>query len=127
MPTNFTPSMDIPHLARKVILITGGTSGIGKAVVLSVAKHNPSHTCFTGRNTQAGAEVITEARTIAPACPMTFIQCDLCSPRETIRAALMKHFNHPSRLASFANAGVMAIPHGLIPEGDGVQFGTNHM
>ncbi|KAK9318795.1 hypothetical protein V1517DRAFT_334576 [Lipomyces orientalis] len=128
MPTNFTPSRDIPDLARKVILITGGTSGIGRAAVLSLAEHNPSHIYFTGRNAQAGAEVITEVRTLAPACPITFIQCDLCSPRETIRAALSKHFNHSSRLDIFiANAGVMAIPHGLTPEGYEVQFGTNHM
>ena len=76
---------------------------------------------------QAGSNVIAEAKSHAAACPVTFIQCDLSSSRETIRRALLDNFSS-SRLDIFiANAGVMAVPPGLTAEGFEVQFGTNYL
>ena len=108
-------------------LLFPGTSGIGKAAVLALAMHQPSHIYFTGRNSQAGSAVEAQAKSLTLTCPVTFIQCDLSSPRETIRRALVDHF-HSARLNIFiANVGVMAIPPGLTTEGFKLQFGTNYL
>lgn len=104
-----------------------GTTGIGKAAVIALASHNPSCIYFTGRNAQAGANVIAESKRQAPTCQITFIRSDLSASRNTIRGTILDNFKS-SRLDLFiANAGVMAVPPSLTDEGFEVQFGTNYI
>lgn len=104
-----------------------GTSGIGKATVLELATHHPARVYFTGRNAEAGANVVAEAKQLAPACNVTFIRCDLSSKREAIRTALVNSFDAKRLDFLILNAGIMAVPPGLSDEGYEVQFGTNVM
>ena len=90
----YNPDTDIPDLAGKVILITGGrpsfttnrmrthhltqysqkgTSGIGKTAVQELAKHNPRHIYFTGRNQQAADALIASLPSGGPRA--TFLPC----------------------------------------------------
>lgn len=39
----FNPDHDIPNLAGKVILVTGGNNGLGLETVRQLAKHGPAH------------------------------------------------------------------------------------
>ncbi|KAI4098968.1 MAG: hypothetical protein L6R37_006216 [Teloschistes peruensis] len=108
----------------------GGTSGIGKASVLALAAHNPAHIYFTGRNRSSADAVIAQAhKYLRPsACPpLTFIQCDLSSSRQSIRAALAERFRSDRLDILVANAGVIAVPEGLTVEGFEIQFGTNYL
>ena len=148
----FDPVKDIPDLSNKVILITGGlsplplcsepgtrtcpshylagTAAIGKAAVLALAAHNPARIYFTSRNSSAGSAVISKARhRFHPSAgpPLTFIQCDLSSSRDSIRAAIADNFQSSRLDILIANAGVMAIPADLTAEGSEVQFGTNYL
>ncbi|EGR48315.1 uncharacterized protein TRIREDRAFT_41312, partial [Trichoderma reesei QM6a] len=114
---------DVPNLAGKVILITGG-NGIGKQTVLELAKHNPSHIYFTGRNTLSAATVISQSN-LSPQS-ITFIPCDLAS-LESVRQAAETHFKHDRLDIFIANAGILAVPPGLTKDGYEIQFGTNHL
>ncbi|KAF2136924.1 uncharacterized protein K452DRAFT_312736 [Aplosporella prunicola CBS 121167] len=118
MPT-FNPAKDIPDLSGKVILITGGTSGIGLTSVHLLAPHKPSHIYFTGRNATAAESVISAAQVSAPTVPVTFIPLDLAGPRTEIRATLAPHFSGPDARLNIliANASIMATPPGLTTEG----------
>lgn len=120
--------LHINHLAQP-ISHPPGTAGIGKAAVFALAAHSPAHIYFTGRNTSAGAVVVSEAQKLYPSnCPpITFIQCDLSASRESIRAALTDNFRSSRLDILVANAGVMAIPSGFSAEGFEVQFGTNYL
>ncbi|KAJ0418316.1 hypothetical protein BJY00DRAFT_315044 [Aspergillus carlsbadensis] len=123
----FNPDTDIPNLAGKIIFITGGTAGIGKTTILSLAKHGPGHIVFTGRNVRRANEVITEARRTSPGILITFLECDLSS-FQSIQAASKQFLADFDMLdILFANAGIMGVPPGLTKDGYEVQFGTNHM
>ncbi|KAG9523119.1 hypothetical protein KCV07_g2794, partial [Aureobasidium melanogenum] len=120
----FDPAKDIPDLSGRVIFITGGTSGIGKAAVLTLAAHGPSKIYFTGRNAQAGHDVVAEVKSSTPSVQTTFIQCDLASSRQAIREAVTKNFASTQLHIFIANAGIMATPASLTQDGFEVQFGT---
>ncbi|KAM0715201.1 hypothetical protein Q7P37_009666 [Cladosporium fusiforme] len=123
----FNPDTDIPDLAGRVIFITGGTAGIGKTTILSLAKHGPKHIVFTGRNSKRADEVIAEARKVSPGLSISFLECDQSSLESVAAVAHNFLANFDTLDILFANAGVMALPPGLTKDGYEVQFGTNHM
>lgn len=115
-----------PPPTHHILSSRTGTSGIGRATVLALVAHNPSHIYFTGRNAAAAATVIASAKDISPTTETVFIPLDLSSTRDAIRSALLPHFTPTSRLEILiANAGIMAVPPGLTAEGFEIQFGTN--
>ncbi|KAJ6531163.1 oxidoreductase [Mycena capillaripes] len=123
----FNPSTDIHDLSGKVILVTGGTAGIGKESVLVLAKHNPACIYFTGRNSTRANQVIAEIKSAAPSVAIVFLECDLESLASVEKAA--KQFNSQSDRLDIlmCNAGVMNVPPALTKEGYEVHFGTNHV
>jgi len=123
----FNPEKDIPDLSGQVILVTGGTAGLGAQTVLLLAAHNPAHVYFTGRSAAKANEVISEAKSKFPSVSVTFIELDLAS-LASVQAGAKKFLNTNTRLDKLiCNAGVMALPPGLTKDGYEIQFGTNHM
>ncbi|KAI1136476.1 NAD(P)-binding protein [Hypoxylon sp. FL0543] len=117
----------IPDLAGRVLLVTGGTGGIGAEIVVELAKHNPGRIFFTGRNAKAAEKTIERVKAVAPNVTTTFVPCDLAS-LATVRDAADKILAETERLDIFlANAGIMAKPAGLSTDGYEVHFATNHM
>ncbi|KFY30211.1 hypothetical protein V494_08223 [Pseudogymnoascus sp. VKM F-4513 (FW-928)] len=117
----------IPDFSGQVILITGGTGGIGVEIIVELAKHNPAHIIFTGRNATAARTTISRAQTLTPGATLTFIPCDLAS-LTSVNAAADKIIAATPRLDIFLpNAGIMAQPPGLSEDGYEVQFATNHV
>ncbi|KAF2106455.1 dehydrogenase with different specificitie [Lophiotrema nucula] len=120
---SYEPDRDIPDLAGKVFLITGGTNGLGRQTVLALSEHNPEHIYFTGRNERDAASLIGE---IGPA-KSTFIRCDQTSV-SSVHGAAHKFLALSKRLdVLICNAGVMAIPPGLTKDGYELHFGINHL
>ncbi|RFU73952.1 oxidoreductase, short-chain dehydrogenase reductase family [Trichoderma arundinaceum] len=149
MGFGYDPDKDVPDLSGKVILITGGkllshlvslnenlilmktnaderlligTSGIGKTAILELAKHNPAHIYFTGRNEKAAAEVVSQC---AVSSNITFLPCELDSFK-SIRDAAAK-FRHDRLDVFVANAGILAVPPAVTKDGYEIQFGVNHV
>ena len=92
------------RLAGKVALITGATSGIGKATAIVFAAEGAS-LVITGRRSKLGREV--EAQIRAGKAPCTFIEADHTLPgdcRQVVEAALQE-FGRIDIL--FNNAGIV--------------------
>ncbi|QGA19793.1 hypothetical protein EYB26_007487 [Talaromyces marneffei] len=122
---NFNPEKEIPELDGKVIFITGGTSGLGRASVASLAKRNPAHIYFTGRNNKAAQELIHEVHTEKPSVKLTFVKMDMTSLVSVKEAC--KEFVHDRLDILMCNAGVMFIPAGVSKDGFELHFAINHL
>ncbi|PVH81482.1 oxidoreductase [Cadophora sp. DSE1049] len=123
----YDPEKDIPDLSGRVILVTGGTAGLGAQTVTLLAAHSPSQIFFTGRSATSATTLITTLKTTHPTTAITFIPLDLASLASVQAGA--KHIQSlTTRLdILICNAGVMALPPGLTEDGYEIQFGTNHV
>lgn len=127
---SYDPPTSIPDLTNKTILVTGGTAGLGAETILSLAQHNPAHIFFSGRNSASAESLISKVKSstkLTNTPPVTFLKCDLASLASVSSAA--KGFLAQSQTLDilFCNAGIMAQPPGLTPDGYEIQFGTNHL
>ncbi|KAK7221391.1 hypothetical protein V2G26_009394 [Clonostachys chloroleuca] len=124
----FVPDKDIPSLDGKVILVTGGNSGLGKQSILEFSKHGPKEIWLGARSKAKALEAIEDITAKVPnAPPIKFVQMDLGS-FSSVRKAAKTFLQETDRLdILLLNAGIMSTPPGTIEDGYEVQFGTNHM
>ncbi|OAA63710.1 NAD(P)-binding domain protein [Niveomyces insectorum RCEF 264] len=135
--TDFNPDTDIPSLAGKVIFITEGTAGLDRESVLALAKHDPAHIFFTGRNTEAAQALINEvqnqdsgnsgnarvpATTAVPG--ITFLKPDMTS-LATVKAIAAK-FAHDRLDLLICNTGIMVNPPAVSKDCFNLQFFVNY-
>jgi len=130
----FDPATSIAPgtLTGKVLLVTGGNSGLGKQSILDLVKHSPARIFLTARSESKAKEAIELIAAAAPDVPAsTIIQplvLDLSS-LASVRDAAKQVLDNSDRLdILMLNAGIMAPPKpALTKDGYEEQFGTNHM
>ncbi|KAK3067218.1 hypothetical protein LTR53_016036, partial [Teratosphaeriaceae sp. CCFEE 6253] len=126
MPT-FNPDRDIPSLVGKVILITGGTAGLGAGSVEELAKHEPAQIMFTGRNQKSADALIAKINKTSPKVKVTFVPCDVSS-LASVRDAAATFTREAERLdILMLNAGIMAVDPSVSVDGYEIQFATNYL
>ncbi|KAI8715926.1 hypothetical protein NCS52_01101600 [Fusarium sp. LHS14.1] len=124
---SFNPEKDIPSLHGKVILVTGGNTGLGKQAVVEFARHKPLQIWLAARNLQKAEATAVEIKQQVPDAPIKLLQLDLAS-FDSIRQAARSFLEESERLdILMLNAGIMAVPPALTKDGYEIQFGTNHM
>lgn len=124
---SFDPATDIASLTSKVILVTGGNTGLGLNTIHHLSAHNPSHIYLAARTASKAEAAISTLRTSFPTTPITHLPLDLSS-FSSITAGASQFLSASPRLdVLINNAGVMALPSGITQEGYEIQFGTNHM
>src|SRR5262245_41153490 len=117
---------DVPDLAGKTVVVTGGNSGIGfeAARVFAEKRAHVVLACRDPGKAGAAADAIRAEHTGASLETMAL---DLAS------LASVRHFasdfsaRHPRLDILCNNAGVMAIPYRKTAEGFEMQLGTNHL
>lgn len=130
----FDPSTDIPSLAGKVILVTGGSNGLGKQSICELAKHGPKQIWLAARNVAAAQKVVDEIshaalsnHADAHAVSILVLELDLTSFASVKRAAQRLTTESDRLDILMLNAGIMAAAPAVTEDGYEVQFGTNHM
>lgn len=116
------------HLAGKVILLTGATSGLGLETARALA-NSGAHLFLPVRNPEKGASLVAELQVLAGGnAKIDLLTLDLGS-LASVRAAAAEFRSKSTRLDILINnAGVMATPAGeRTVDGFDVQFGTNHL
>jgi retinol dehydrogenase-12 len=78
-PHAFNPATSIPSQARKVFLITGATTGIGRQTALELAAHESAQLWISGRNVQKGEETVAAIKNVDKNVDVRFVTMDLSS------------------------------------------------
>ncbi|KAJ4318155.1 hypothetical protein N0V94_004591 [Neodidymelliopsis sp. IMI 364377] len=124
---SFSPDKDIPSLAGKVILVTGGNSGLGKESVLQLAKHEPLQIIMAARSQSRAKAAIEEIKDLVPGAKIAFLALDLSSFDSIKKAAASVLQQHDRLDVLLNNAGLFGVPPGVTEDGYEMQFGSNHM
>ncbi|KAK5991694.1 Short-chain dehydrogenase/reductase eriB [Cladobotryum mycophilum] len=118
----------IPDLTSKVIIVTGGATGIGKQTVIQLLKHNAR--VYVASRSKGKFEQLLgylESTDAHMAESMRFLELDLSDVKSCISAA--KRFTElEDRLdVIIANAALSVVPNTLSIDGIEIQFATNHL
>ena len=109
---------DLPSQAGRTVVITGATSGIGRAAATELARAG-ARVVLAVRNTERGEQIAAALPGGAEARPLDLT--DLASVR-----AFAEGWDGPIDVL-INNAGVMAVPEGRTKDGFETQIGTNHL
>jgi NAD(P)-dependent dehydrogenase (short-subunit alcohol dehydrogenase family) len=112
----------MPELDGKRFLITGGTSGLGRAMATELTRHG-GHVTITARDMKKGQEVIDQ---IGRGAVVDMDLTDLSSVRRAADQLRDQNEGNPFN-AVILNAGVMATPLKSTVDGFELQMGTNHL
>ncbi|KAK5049538.1 hypothetical protein LTR84_004467 [Exophiala bonariae] len=123
----YDPDKHIPNLKDKVIVVTGGNSGTGKACVIELAKHTPKRIFLSARSKAKFEDAVKDVKAVAPDAVVEFLELDLASFASVKHAAEAIKASTESLDILVNNAGIMGLPPGLTKEGYELHFGTNHM
>ncbi len=125
---SFDCTRDIPSLQGKVILVTGGTNGLGREAIVEFARHGPAQIYLAARDIDRARITIAEIQKEVPdAPPIEPLVLDLAS-RASVKEAAKSFVGKSRRLdILMLNAGIMAPPHDVTQDGYEIQFGTNHV
>ncbi|KAL4735790.1 retinol dehydrogenase 11 [Aspergillus similis] len=106
-PTTFNPATDIPSMSGKVILITGGTAGLGAEAVRQLAGHSPARIYISGRNADAAERLIQQ------------IQQALWPPRRALQRTGMRSNLEPTTSATLLIRKLLPLLQTTVEKVDG--------
>ncbi|KAK3323664.1 hypothetical protein B0T19DRAFT_426661 [Cercophora scortea] len=126
--TAFDPASDMPSLAGKIILITGGAGDLGREVAIRFARRNPARIYIADLpRADQGVSVIRDLQEQAPHARFRFLELDLGS-FASIQTAAARFRAAEDRLdICVLNAGVMRIQPGTTADGYELAFGVNYL
>lgn len=102
-----------------------GTAGLGAASWQALAKHQPDHVYFSGRNAKTAEALIQNFKSEVPSASITFLEMDLDSLAAVKEAA--RKFSHDRLDILMCNAGILNVPPALSKDGYETHFSTNFL
>ncbi|NKE46242.1 SDR family oxidoreductase [Roseomonas frigidaquae] len=118
---------DIPSLHGRRAVVTGGTSGIGRATATGLAAAG-AEVIVAGRDPARGAEAMRQIAEHAPGASVCFERLDLACLASVASFAARVAARHDAVDILVNDAGVMALPQRRVTaDGFEMQFGVNHL
>jgi len=117
---------NIPDLQGKIIIVTGGNSGLGYESVKAFAE-NRAEVILASRSVEKGEAAKTEIEKNNPIGRIVVMQLDLMdlASIKSFAAKFKEKYNKLDILLN--NAGIMTTPYFLTKDGFEAQMGTNHL
>ncbi|KAI8908707.1 short chain dehydrogenase [Powellomyces hirtus] len=117
---------DIPDQTGKVVIVTGGNTGIGYETCLHLAEHNA--TIYMAARTESRAmAAMQKIKEKNPNAKVHWLKMDLMD-LSSVKDAAEEFAKKETRLDVLVNnAGIMGCPYELSKDGIDVQFQTNHL
>ena len=117
---------DLPDLTDRVVLVTGGNSGLGLESVRALAGAG-AQVVLTARSREKAQAAVADVTASVPGAQLETLQLDLAD-LGSVRAAADEFAGRHDRLdVLLANAGVMMTPEQTTADGFELQLGTNHL
>jgi NAD(P)-dependent dehydrogenase (short-subunit alcohol dehydrogenase family) len=110
----------------KVVLITGGTSGIGKAAAMALAAMG-AEVVVTGRNREKGKSAVEEIRRDSGSDGVSLLLADLAVQSEVRRLAEEFQERHDRLDVLVNNAGLIQSRRTETPDGIETTLAVNHL
>lgn len=116
----------IPDQSKRVVLVTGANSGLGLATTRALARKG-AQVILAVRDEAKGRRAVAEITAEYPAAQLEVRQLDLAD-LDSVRAFSERlHADRAHLDVLINNAGLMAPPRTLSPQGHEVQFAANHL
>ncbi len=117
---------DIGDLTGQRWVVTGVTGGLGTEIVRELAEHGAAITA-TARNAAKADATVSRLRADVPDIDIEVVELDLADLDSAKRAAGQVVDSHERIDGLVNNAGIMATPWNLTPDGFELQIATNHL
>lgn len=117
---------NVPNLAGKVMIVTGGNSGLGFETVKAFAMNN-AEVILACRDLEKGKKAKKRIITQYPDSKITIMQLDLADQSSVKAFAYNVKESHSKIDVLVNNAGIMMTPYFKTKDGFEGQFGTNHL
>ncbi|KAJ5816572.1 hypothetical protein N7447_008805 [Penicillium robsamsonii] len=115
--SSFRLDSDIPPLDGKVILVTGGTSGLSKQTIVELVKYRPARIWLATRNAETASATASEIKqAVGNESVLSILVLDLSSLETSARLDLL-----------ILSAGVITSAAAQTTDGYELQFATNHL
>ncbi|MBO1334299.1 oxidoreductase [Streptomyces sp. VRA16 Mangrove soil] len=116
----------IPDQSGRVAVVTGANSGVGLAVSRALARRG-AEVILAVRDTDRGRRAADSITAEVPGARVDVRRLDLADPGSVRAFAEEVRADRPRLDLLVNNAGVMAPPRTLSPQGHELQFATNHL
>jgi len=114
---SFDPNTDIPDLAGKVYVVTGGSAGIGYGISAHILQHNPAKLYLLGKKEEHLAEAEEGLKKYGDVSRVELIQCDLEDLHQTDEVASRLAATLDRLDALILNAGLGVGPYAETKDG----------
>ncbi|MFN2137842.1 MAG: oxidoreductase [Candidatus Promineifilaceae bacterium] len=125
-PAGAWTANDMPDLSGKVIVVTGGNSGIGFEAAKEFARKG-AHVILACRNMEKARSAMEEIVAEMPGASIEIMDLDLASLDSVRQFAAAFKAQHDRLDILVNNAGIMMVPYGKTKDGFESQFGVNHL
>lgn len=116
----------IPDQTGRTFVVTGANSGLGLATTRALA-HKGAHVILAVRDQTRGRRAVEDISITWPGAHLEVRRLDLADP-QSVHAFADRLCSDLGRLDVLVNnAGVMAPPRTLTPQGHELQFAANHL